>query len=127
MSRLGWLLVLASALFTVAANLLMRMGVERAGGFGGDGVSLPAAVLGLLRQPRFVLGMFCYGLAALVWFRVIASEPLSTAYPLLVAMTFVMVTAGAVVLFQEAVPPIKAFGIAVILLGIFMISRAPVA
>lgn len=120
MSKTGWILVLLSAGLTVAANLLLRSGVERAGGF----VIELAGLTGLLRQPRFDFGLALYAMASLVWFRVLSVEPLSIAYPVLVSTTFFLVTIGAVLLFRESLAWHKILGLVVILAGIFIVSRS---
>ncbi|HEY9721555.1 MAG TPA: hypothetical protein V6D47_06050 [Oscillatoriaceae cyanobacterium] len=117
MSVVGWLLVLVSAGLTVAANLLLRAGIVAAGGF--DGL---ASILRLAREPRFDLGFFLYGLAALVWFRVVATEPLSTAYPILVSLTFLLVTFGASMFFHEALTLRKMAALGVMLTGIWLMG-----
>jgi multidrug transporter EmrE-like cation transporter len=119
----GWILLLVSAGFTVAANLLLRSGLDRAGGFAESLNDLPHAILRLANQPLFDLGFILYGLAALIWFQVIASEPLSMAYPVLVSLTFLFVTLGAVAIFQESLSWRKIIGLAIILLGIFIIGK----
>lgn len=124
MSRIGWLLVMASAGLTVLANLLLRTGVHKAGGFGGNLPSLHLAMLNLARQPLFDLGLILYALSSLVWFRVLSTEPLSVAYPVLVSTTFMLVTLGAVVFFREALNFYKVIGLFVIFAGIFLISRS---
>jgi multidrug transporter EmrE-like cation transporter len=120
MSRTGWFLILLSAGLTVAANLLLRSGVERAGGFTMELASLAA----LARQLRFDLGIVLYAMASLVWFRVLSIEPLSIAYPVLVSSTFLLVTIGAVLLFHESLAWHKILGLVIILAGIFIISRS---
>lgn len=119
MTSTGLLLVILSALFTVSANLLMRGGVLRAGGFS---LSL-ASALSLGRQPLFLAGFILYGVAALIWFRVLSVENLSTSYPLLVSLTFILVTLGAVFFFKEPVSTQKLIGIAVIVAGIVLVAR----
>jgi multidrug transporter EmrE-like cation transporter len=47
---------------------------------------------------------------------------LSLAYPLLVSLTFSLVTAGAVVFFHESLTVQKMIGLATILVGIVIIS-----
>jgi multidrug transporter EmrE-like cation transporter len=124
MSGRGLLLVVLSALLTFASNLLLRAGVTRAGGFELSAGGLIGNLLGLARQPLFICGMALYATAAIVWFRVIATENLSTTYPLLVSMTFVLVTTGAVVFFREPISWQKVLGIGVILVGIALVARA---
>jgi hypothetical protein len=86
------LLVGASALLTVASNLMLREGVTRAGGFALSLQRVLSDLLGLARQPLFVAGFVLYGTAAVVWFRVVSTEDLSTCYPLLVDLNFMLVT-----------------------------------
>jgi drug/metabolite transporter (DMT)-like permease len=124
MSRHGLLLVGLSALLTVASNLMLREGVTRAGGFGLSLRTLVSDLLRLVRQPFFVAGLVLYATAALVWFRVISTENLSSSYPLLVSLTFVLVTLGAVVFFREPISWQKVLGLGVILAGILLVAWA---
>lgn len=112
-----------SALMTVASNLMIRSGLDQAGGFADHFTDIPTALLRLIKQPIFDLGLLLYGLAALIWFRVVASEPLSSAYPLLVSLTFILVTIGASIIFHELLSWRKVIGLAIILFGIFMIGK----
>ena len=120
----GIVLVVISALLTASANLMLREGTVRAGG-----LSLTLSVLAdemgqLLRQPLFDIGVLLYSAAALVWFRIVSTENLNTSYPLLVSLTFLFVTFGATLLFQEPLSWQKAIGLAAILIGIALVSRA---
>lgn len=120
----GMLLVAVTALLTVMANLLMRGGVLRAGGFSLSLSELRTEVWALARQPMFVGGFILYGLSAIVWFRVLATENLSTSYPMLISLTFVLVTLDAVLFFKESVSWVKVLGIVIILCGILLVARA---
>jgi multidrug transporter EmrE-like cation transporter len=71
----------------------------------------------------FMAGVTLYAVSALIWFSVISMEPLSTAYPLLVSMTFILVTAGSVFFYGERVSLIKGFGMLLMLAGIVIVSR----
>ena len=123
MSITGWILVLISSALAVLANLLLRVGVDRTGDFGFEMARLHLVFLNLLKQPFFDVGIIMYGLATLVWIRILSIEPLSVAYPILVSITFVLVTLGAVVLFKESFNFFKALGLITIVVGIFLISR----
>ena len=124
MSTRGLVLLLITCLCTVSGNLLLRSGLIRAGGFGGSSGSLFGQLLKLAMEPRFVSGFCLYGISALVWFAVISVEDLSTCYPVLVSLTFVLVTLGAVVFFGERISVPKLIGIAVILAGVIVVSRS---
>ena len=120
MTRQGLLLVVLSALGTVAGNLMIRAGLARAGGMGLSAAKVAAVFL----EPLVAGGLALYGTAALIWFRVVSTEELSTSYPLLVSLTFILVTLGAVFFFGEKISLQKLVGLAVILVGIVVIARA---
>ena len=116
-------LVFLSAGITVAANLLVRMGVLKAGGFVPESFGhVFECLLRLAKQPAFVFGMMLYGLASLLWFRIVSAEQLTVAYPILVSLTFLLVTFGGYFLFSEAITPLKVAGMTTIVLGIVMVS-----
>ncbi|HEX5037816.1 MAG TPA: hypothetical protein VFX30_11710 [bacterium] len=116
-------LVFLSAGITVAANLMVRMGVLRAGGFSLHSFRhLFEGLLRLLQQPAFDFGMFLYGVASLLWFRIISSEQLTIAYPVLVSLTFLLVTIGGSFFFREPVTLMKVAGMMVIVAGIAIVS-----
>lgn len=124
MSVRGLLLIMAAALMTASGNVMMREGVVRAGG-----LSLAPEAFGrefrqLLLQPLFDGGVLLYGLASVLWFAIVSTEKLSTSYPLLVSMTFILVTLAATILFREPLSLPKVLGIVVILIGIVLVSTA---
>jgi multidrug transporter EmrE-like cation transporter len=118
----GLILVVLSALLTVAANLLMRGGINRAGGFYLDLKTVQEPVFSLVREPMFLVGVLLYGTAAVVWFRVLSFENLSSSYPLLISLTFILVTLGAAIFFQEQISVLKVTGLVVILVGIVIVA-----
>jgi multidrug transporter EmrE-like cation transporter len=125
MSHFGLVLLLVSAATTTVANLLLRAGLDRAGGFNLGGLTTTLlSFMRLLAEPYFAVGFVLYFLAALVWFRVISHELLSTAYPIMVGLVFVMVSAGAVLLFREPMSVRKMIGLVVILVGIVIASTS---
>ena len=61
MSRLGLLLLAASALLTTIANLALRAGLDRAGGFRPDGlVATVVEFARMLCEPLFAAGFILY-------------------------------------------------------------------
>lgn len=120
MTRLGWILILLSSVFAVGANLMLRAGLDRAGGFSGG---IGQFIL-LSKEPFFDLGLIFYALATVVWIRVLSSEPLSVAYPILVSITFALVTVTAAVIFNESLNISKIFGMIFILVGIFIMGNS---
>jgi drug/metabolite transporter (DMT)-like permease len=124
MTATGIVLVAIAAVLTAAANILLRVGVLRAGGFGASERGIAADLFALLQDPLFVLGGTLYALAALVWFRVISTEYLSAAYVLLIASTFVLVAVGGRFLLHEPFTLQRTIGLFVILVGIMISAHA---
>jgi multidrug transporter EmrE-like cation transporter len=124
MTTRGLGLVVLSALLTVVSNLMLRGGVTRAGGLALSLNTLAGDLLKLAAQPLFITGLVMYGTAALVWFSVLSTENLNTSYPLLVSLTFILVTFGATMFYREPISWQKVLGIGVILTGIILIARA---
>ena len=81
-------------------------------------------MIALCREPLFLFGVLFYGAAAIVWFAALSLENLTTGYPILVGLTFVMVGLGAAVVFGEMISLQKLTGMAAILVGIALIARA---
>jgi multidrug transporter EmrE-like cation transporter len=124
MTTRGLFLLLLSALLTAAANLLLRGGILQYGEFSLSLNKIKDQLIVLGTQPMFVSGVIFYGLAAVVWFSVLSIENLSTSYPALVGVTFILVAVGAVYFFQEEFSWQKIFGMILILGGIVAIARA---
>jgi len=126
MSVAGWGWLIFCSASVVAANILLRYGIDRAHVtlFAEGLLALPGQILRLLLEPAFFASLFFYGLAMLSWFRLVATEQLSVAYPVLSAFTFVSITVLAVLLFHEPFGLRKGMGLAAILLGLYLMSSS---
>ena len=119
MTLAGFLLLLLTAACMAVANVLMKNGIGQAGGLAPSF----SAVLSLLRQPAFVIGFLLTGVAALMWFRILATQKLSTCYPLFVSLTYTLITIGAFYFLHERVSTQKLLGLIIIVIGIATVSR----
>ena len=124
MTLQGSLLLLVTALLTAAANLLLRGGILQYGQFSLSVDKFKDQFMALGIQPMFLSGVILYGLAAVVWFSVLSIEDLSSSYPMLVGITFVLVAVGAVWFFGEDFSSQKLIGMVMILAGIGAIAQA---
>ena len=104
----------------VVANLALREGLNRSGvvPFARGIVGLPGDVLTMLFQPVFCLAVVLYGFSMLLWLRLVATEPLSLAYPMLAAVTFVSLSVVSIFLLAEPMGLRKAAGLAAVLLAV---------
>lgn len=123
MTTRGLLLLILSSICAVAGNLLLRGGILRAGGFSLSLDKLEPQISSLSGQPMFLGGLFMYGVAAIVWFRVLATEDLSLSYPLMTSLTFILVTLGATYFFNERLTWQKLLGLSIILAGFVLAAR----
>ena len=115
----GFLLLLVTAACMAVANVLMKNGIAQAGGFAPS----VSAVFSLLRQPAFVGGFLLTGVAALMWFRILATQKLSTCYPLFVSLTYTLITIGAFYFLHEKISTQKLLGLLIIIAGITTVAR----
>lgn len=119
MNLAAFSLVLLTAVLMAVANLLIKSGLTDADGFR---LSWSTA-LALLRQPAFVSGFLLTGVAALLWIRILATQKLSTSYPLFVSLTYTLITLGAVYFLDEKISIQKLVGLVVIVAGITAVAR----
>ena len=126
MSARGIILVVLCAGIVVLANLALRVGLDRSGvvPFARGIVGLPGDVLTMLLEPVFCLAVVLYGFSMLLWLRLVATEPLSLAYPMLAAFTFVSLSVVSIFLLAEPMGVRKAAGLAAIVAGFFLLSGA---
>jgi drug/metabolite transporter (DMT)-like permease len=115
----GFILLLITAVCMSVANLLIKHGIEQAGGFTPSMVAL----FRVLGQPAALAGVVLTGLSALMWFRILASQKLSTCYPLFVSLTYSLITLGAFFFLQEKMSVQKLVGLVIIIVGITTVAR----
>jgi multidrug transporter EmrE-like cation transporter len=109
---------------TIGSNILLRMGVSKAGGVGVAGRGLVLDIVSLMGQPIFMTGVVLYGLNALAWFHLLSIAKLSTVYVMLVSLTFIGVTVLDSVVFGSSVSATKIAGIAIVITGIAVVALA---
>jgi small multidrug resistance pump len=80
-------------------------------------------LLQLLRQPALVAGLLLVGIAGLLWFRILATQKLSTCYPLFVSLTYALITVGSFYFLHERISIQKLVGLVVIIIGITTVAR----
>jgi drug/metabolite transporter (DMT)-like permease len=119
LSLTGFVLLLLTAVFGAVANLLIKKGIAQAGGF----TPSLSSLLELLRQPALVAGFLLTGIAGLLWLRVLATQKLSTCYPLFVSLTYSLITIGSFYFLNEKISIQRLVGLVVIIIGIMTVAR----
>lgn len=119
MSVLGWYLILLCSACAAISNLLLRVCIDQVGGFKFNIDYL----IRLAVKPLFLVGVIFYGITTISWFRIIASEPMNLAYPIMISASFFWVTLGAVILFHESLTFYNFIGLGLIIAGIYFVGK----
>lgn len=114
----GYVLILLVSILTCAGQLCQKQAARR-------------WQLCLARPNRraatmcwLLAALFLLGMGLILWLNVLQRLPLSVAYPML-SLNFVLVTLGAHRVFHERVTSRHWWGVASIMLGIFLMSVNP--
>lgn len=120
---MGYLFVLATIALTVYGQLVIKWQVQLAGPLPEDTPGRLRFLLGLLLNP-WMWTVFAAAIGAMVaWMGAMTRFELSKAYPFM-ALNFVLVGLASVWLFEESLTPHKIAGVALIALGLIVMTRA---
>jgi drug/metabolite transporter (DMT)-like permease len=98
--------------FTVAANVFLKAGAV---------VPAPERTIPGLCDWRTLLGFACFGTSAIIYSGVLQSMPLNMAQSI-AASQFVAVILASALILAEPIPPMRLFGILLIVAGIAVVS-----
>jgi len=117
--------ILLSVCLAAVAQLILKHGMnqvaDRSGVFS---VTSGESLRAVASTPAVWLGLVLFGLSALVWLAVLSRASLSFAYPF-AALTYVLIVAFDKLALHESVPAVRWGGVALIIAGIFLVSRGP--
>ena len=108
-------LILTNVVLLVAGQLLFKTGLQRIGALTLH--NLPAVFL----SPFIWAGLALYVIGTVIWFAVLSRAPLNVVYPLQ-SLAYVLALFGSILIFREQVTAIRWIGVAVILLGVVLVS-----
>lgn len=122
MTRLSWIFLGLTVLFTVAGQLSIKQGMLQIGVNPEQVTLLPRFVWRAFTNPFVIAGLGSAVAAAACWTVAIARSELSVAYPFM-GLAIVLVLALSGVLFGEAVDLRRWLGVLVVCLGLVIASR----
>ena len=115
----GFVLLGVAVLFNGAANVLMKKGMVGAEISGG-----PASMVKhYLTSWPLIVGLVLFAVNVVAYTQALARLPLSVAYPIMVALTGVIVITGSHLLFKESIGWLQWAGYALILAGVVCVAR----
>ena len=121
-SIMNFLCILATVLFTVYGQLVVKWQVAQAGAYPLATSERLIFLLKLLLNPWIMSGVAAGFLALLCWMIAMTRFDLSYAYPFM-SLAFVFVLILSAIFFHEAVTIPKALGVALVVAGIIIGSR----
>ena len=116
-------LILFGVLLNAAAQLLLKAGVREVGAFEFSAEHAVPVARTLATSAPVIGGIACYAVSVIVWIMALSRVEVSLAYPML-SIGYVVNALLAYWLFGEAVGPQRLLGIAVIIVGVVMVSRS---
>jgi multidrug transporter EmrE-like cation transporter len=116
------LFLLAGIFLNAGAQLLLKAGVGAVGPIHFGAAALWPTVGRVLVQWPVLAGLGCYVVSVAMWLVALSRVEVSVAYPML-SLGYVVNAVAAYWLFGEALGPARCGGIALILLGVFLIAR----
>jgi len=123
MTLTAFLFIITGVLLNAVAQLALKASV---GGMGAISVTVQTAwpvALKLMGQPWLWVGLFCYGISVIVWILALSRVDVSIAYPML-SIGYIVNAFAAWMLFNEVLDPTRLIGIAIIIVGVIVITRS---
>ena len=115
-----WYALLGVAIvFNSAANILMKAGMQNPP----PGTELAATAKHYVTSVPLMVGLVLFALNVIAWTQALSRLSLSIAYPIMVSLTLLLVTSGAMVFFKESMSWIQWVGYALIIAGIICVTR----
>lgn len=115
-------LIFTGVLINAVAQLALKQGMRQIGHFEFTPAILWEMSWRIATNPYVMFGLFCYVVSVAVWLLALSRVDVGFAYPML-SVGYIVTAIAAFYLFGEALTPVRIAGIAVIMVGVFMISR----
>ena len=123
MSKLIYILVFISVAGMSAAQLLLKKGLLSIGQWPQNFSEIIKFFLKVFSNPYVISAVIMTLLTVLAWILALSKAELSNAYPFM-ALSYVLVAVFSLLFFKEDITVLRWFGILVICLGVFLVSRS---
>lgn len=123
MNAISFSLLMTGVLLNAGAQLLLKAGTNSVGVFEFSRDNIVPIGWKLATEPHIIGGLGCYVISVVVWIMALSRVEVSVAYPLL-SVGYVVNAIAAWYLFGEAVTPMRLTGIAIIIVGVWLVARS---
>ena len=114
--------ILTSVIMIVIAQLFVKRGLNLLGTVEFS-TGITRAYFKIFSSPLIIIGIIVYTIAVFFWLFGLSKVDLSFAYPFL-ALSYVLVILASLVILGEYISPLRWIGLAVICIGVLIISRS---
>lgn len=121
------LAILPTIVFTTYSQLMIRWRVTHLAAGSAHSLAVPGRTMAYLTDPYVMSAYMMTLLSGITWFFVLEKHPVSTAFPVYIGLLFCVVTLGSSLLLRESVSAQHLVGMAMILAGVVVVSRAAAA
>lgn len=123
MTLLSFALILLGVLLNAAAQLLLKAGTNSVGAFAFSRDNILPIGFKLATEPHILGGLSLYVVSVVVWIMALSRVEVSVAYPML-SIGYVVNALAAWYLFGEPVTATRLAGIAIIIVGVYLVARS---
>jgi drug/metabolite transporter (DMT)-like permease len=116
-------LILFTVVFNTAAQVFLKMGMNRIGGFVFHWSSFIPITLKAIASPWIMLGVIAYIGSLGVWLMVLSRTSVSIAYPM-ASLAYITSAIAAYYVLGENLSMLRIAGIIVILIGVYMVAKS---
>jgi len=116
-----WTGIVASVLSGTFAQTMMKLGTRRLGQFAD--VSFLQYISKLLVSPLILVALASYGIGVIIYMFILSRTDLSFLYPVMTTLGLVFATIVSAALLHEHISLVRLAGIAVTIIGVFLISK----
>lgn len=114
--------ILLPIILGVAGQLLLKHGMLLMGRQELEVEGFFPIVWRMISSPYVICGVLIYGVSTFFWLLTLSKVDLSYAYPFL-SLSYVLIFLLSWMIFKEHIPPSRIFGMLVVCIGVFFISR----
>lgn len=115
-------LIFTGVFINAVAQLALKQGMRQVGHFEFTPTVLWDMSFRIAFNPYVVFGIFCYVVSLVVWLLALSRADVSFAYPMM-SVGYIITAIAALYFFGEALTLARLGGIALIMAGVYMISR----
>lgn len=116
-----WTGIMIAVLTGAFAQTMMKLGTRQLGAFGDE--PFFQYLFKLMLSPLILLAIASYGLGVIFYMFMLSRLDLSFLYPVMTALGLIFATLISAKLFHEQVTLVRLSGIAVVIIGVFLVSK----